>query len=790
MNRPVRSLIGRTLFFLLLIVATGLTAFVLILRLWILPNLDQWPYDIAASVSLSVKQKVVLGKLSANWQHWHPQLYIESVRVLNDHNRTTLFFSGIKTELSWTSLLYGELRFARLSADDLVLSMRRDKLGTIYLAGIVINGPKHKNFLGDWLLNQHEISINDATLSWQDDMRGAPELIISRINLDLINHGRTHKFRLFASPPPAIAHLVDVSGEFTGKYLEEAATWRGRITVHVPYTNLALWQPWLTLPFGITRGYGNVDLQLRIADKQFIAATATTALRELSLQFTPDLPVLNLRALGGMFEWKRLRTAQTFTLRRTSLLAQDQTAINGLNSTLRLEPASTKAQAVGDLAINTIDLQTLSRLASYFPLGTDRQKLLAQRRPAGLLTHLHLHWQGEPDHLQYYHIVSEFSRLGLAPTPEQPGFSGLSGHIDADIGTGTLALNSNHAMLDLTNILFIPHIALDTITAQLQWNKTANGYAFHLADAYFSNTDAAGNASGDYQWQPGQRGTLDLTGSLTRGDARAAYRYLPLVIKPPAYNWLKSALLGGKVDHAAFHIKGDLAKFPFLNDQNGQLDADVQFTDGILQPGPEYPQFDHINGDLKFFGTSMTIRAESARLYNARLYDIGVAIPDLFAKGREVLYINGAGQGDISDLIRFANNSPVAQVTGHLTKGAGGSGQAEVLLHLQVPLYDISHPLINGSIHFLNDSISPAKPVPTLDAVSGKLDFTERSIRIPTITLRVIGGPATVTSEKLATGAVRLNVAGMLTAPGVAPFLPDSLAAKVSGATLCMAPLI
>ncbi|MHB0992160.1 MAG: YhdP family protein [Burkholderiales bacterium] len=778
-----RVLIRRIFLYLPLFLAFAATGFVLALRLWILPNLDHWRGEIAGSVSHSIKQKVILGRLSANWEHWHPQLYIQSVRLLDQTNRTTLFFSDVRTELSWTSLLYGEVRLARLSVSNLVLSMQRDKNGAIYLAGIVINGPQHKNLLGDWLLNQHEIRINNATIAWNDYLLGAPELIVDRINVDLINHGKVHKFRLNASPPPSVSGSVDIAGKLTGKYLEDRASWHGWITAKIPYTNLAQWQPWITLPYGISSGYGNFALQAQIAGKQLIAATATTSLRNLSIQFKPDLPALRLLDLSGQAEWKRRGAAQALTLRQLNMHTADRAAIVGLDAALQLLPATAKTPAVGDIAINTISLQNLSRLASCFPLAAAQQTLITQRQPKGTLSDIRAQWQGDPAHPQYYHIQSEFSGAGLEPTPTEPGFSGLSGHVDADTSTGKLMLDSHNATLDLTNILFVPHVVLDSVKANVDWTKTAAGYSFRLTDASFSNPDAAGSAAGTYQWVAGQRGIIGLSGTLARGDARAVYRYLPLALKPPAYNWLKAALLGGKVDHATFRLQGDLDKFPFLNDQNGLLDVDVQFSGGILQPGPEYPAIDHIDGDLKFFGSSMTIRSDSARLYNAHLSDIGVAIPDLFARDKEILYINGGGRGDLNDLIRFANNSPVSQVTGNLTKGAEGIGKAQVLLHLQLPLHDMKHPQIHGSVDFLNDNITPNKPVPSLEAVNGKLHFTQDSIHIRNINLRLFGGPAVVATQTLPDGVERINLSGQLTAPGIAPYLPVNLAGKISGNT-------
>jgi len=62
-----RRWLRRGIFYFLMPVAIALVALVLALRLWILPNLDQWRNDIAASISQSAGQKVTLGQLTADW---------------------------------------------------------------------------------------------------------------------------------------------------------------------------------------------------------------------------------------------------------------------------------------------------------------------------------------------------------------------------------------------------------------------------------------------------------------------------------------------------------------------------------------------------------------------------------------------------------------------------------------------------------------------------------------------------------------------------------------------------
>ncbi|MEQ1667787.1 MAG: AsmA family protein, partial [Sulfuriferula sp.] len=152
------------------------------LRLWILPHLDDWRDDIAASISSAAGQKVTLGKLTADWQGWHPQLRIQQLRVYDANNRPALQLMDIHTRLSWTSLWRGELRLAQLAVDDLILNIHRTHDGAIFLGGINLNSPSNNSQFTDWLLKQRQINISHATLAWQDDVRAAPLLLIREVN--------------------------------------------------------------------------------------------------------------------------------------------------------------------------------------------------------------------------------------------------------------------------------------------------------------------------------------------------------------------------------------------------------------------------------------------------------------------------------------------------------------------------------------------------------------------------------------------------------------------------------
>ncbi len=178
----------------------------------------------------------------------------------------------------------------------------------------------------------------------------------------------------------------------------------------------------------------------------------------------------------------------------------------------------------------------------------------------------------------------------------------------------------------------------------------------------------------------------------------------------------------------------------------------------------------------------MSIHADSAQLYNAHLRNVTVVIPDLFGGRNESLIIDGQGSGSVTDFIRFTNNSPVGKALDNLTVGATGSGNMQLTLHLQLPFIDINHPLIAGQLAFNNDRFVPANELPPINAIHGKLDFTQTGISAKNIALQLFGRPATLSCQTRQ-GSTQLDLQGQLLAPDLAQWLDPALVAKFSGQT-------
>ena len=123
-------------------------------------------------------------------------------------------------------------------------------------------------------------------------------------------------------------------------------------------------------------------------------------------------------------------------------------------------------------------------------------------------------------------MKGRFENLGIRAFWGDPAFSGVSGNVDGNEKGGSFNLNSRNAVLELPRV-FREALAFDTLTAQSGWSNRGGQTELKLSNVSFSNAHLAGNVYGSYRTVAEGPGIIDLTGSLTRAEARFAGRYIP-----------------------------------------------------------------------------------------------------------------------------------------------------------------------------------------------------------------------------------------------------------------------
>ena len=189
----------------------------LAVRFWVLPRINEWRPLIEQHLADALSAKVRIGSLAASWSGLSPTLTIENLTVSSDQDVVLLQVPDAFATVSWSSVLDWDLRLHHLEISGIDLSISRDEQGAFTVAGFKIDSQPDTTFKFDtdtpvvkWLLNQGKVIVHDATVRWSDQLRGAPEFILTDVDLALTNGLFTHGFLFSAELPEQVGKRVEL----------------------------------------------------------------------------------------------------------------------------------------------------------------------------------------------------------------------------------------------------------------------------------------------------------------------------------------------------------------------------------------------------------------------------------------------------------------------------------------------------------------------------------------------------------------------------------------------------
>lgn len=746
--------------------AVCFSVLLLVLRHWLLPDIEHYREDIATVITRAAGQHITIDAVSANWDGLRPHLMLRGVQVHDREGNPALLLNRIESILSWLSLLHGEIRFHEIKIEQPDLTIRRDADGIIHVAGIALSPEQSEGGFSDWLLRQRRLIISDARILWQDDRRGAPPLELKAVNLRLENHGQHHRFGIHAIPPGEIAAPLDVRGNFTGVSLNTLEKWRGQLFTQLDYADIVAWRTWLPFPETIEFNHGTGALRMWLAvDGPIVEGlTADVRLQNVKTRLAQELPELNLIRLQGRVGWKKITNSMDegveLSTRGLSISIHGEQTLQPLDFSLQTFPAHDGRSGSGKLSINTLGLETLMNLVEYLPIHAPLRERLDELSPAGEIHEVEAEWNGEWPASAHFGIKGRFANLSVKEFGSIPAFSGLSGNIDGSEQGGTLNFDSQKINVTLPAVFSKP-VMLDTFTGQISWGLLTdrNPIEFKFNNIAFSNDHAAGVIYGSYRSMPDGPGMIDLSGHLTRADARYVGYYMPTMVNQPVRNWLDKSIVVGELSDVRLHLKGDLAKFPFHHNEHGIFQITAKASGATLDYLPEWPRIENISADLLFRGSRMEIVASQANIFDARLDKVKLQIDDM-TEPNAILQIEAAASGATREFIRFVERSALTSYTNGMVDGVNAMGDGELLLKLDIPLYRPNDIKLTGNYQFIDNQISPGSYLPNLEKVNGVLAFTESSIKIDKITAQILGGPVVVNSSTPTEGGMRITAIG------------------------------
>jgi uncharacterized protein (TIGR02099 family) len=753
-------------------------ATVLSLRYWILPNIDSYRDDIAAALSRAAHARITIGHVAGEWEGYRPYLKLENVIVYGSTGEPALELARVEGTLSWRMLLTGGIEFHALDIYRPTLQLQRDENGAISVGGLEVKSDSRGAGFGEWVLQQPDLEVHDAVVSWTDALRRAPTLELTAVNLQIINRARRHRFGVRAVPPPEIGTAIDIRGDLRGPLDEVLSRWNGNVFIRLDQADFAAWRTWLSMPVDLMHGAGAARVWLTFARDELTEAIADLTLSDVRARLRHDLPVLQLGRMNGRVAWRTLSSGFEFSTARL-LLTSGGTALAPADFLLRYAPDRNGTEQ-GELRANTLNLAPVVTLADALPLENDLRKQLQAYSPRGVLHDVVIRWKGDWPAPQQYSVRGRFESLAINRVGNMPGLAGLSGNVDATEKGGALHLTGQRATLDMPRVFAEPLVA-DTLTAQVGWTLSPRRDEFRFNNVSFSNADAAGNVSGSYRAAREGHSDIDITGSLSHADARGLARYLPIAGFQKLRPWLQRSVLAGHSNDVRFRIKGNVDEFPFKDEKRGVLNVTAKVSGGILDYAERWPRIENIEGDLQFRNTRMEFTAREASIYGVKLARVQGEIPDLKAVP-EVLSVNGEAEGPASDFIQFIANSPVDEMIDRFTDGVQADGRGRLTMSLTLPVSQLYATKVSGAYQFTANRLVFDRAFAPLEQASGRIEFTDQTIRVPGVTGTFLGGPLTLSATSQRDG-VRIALQGRANAEVVRKLGGPSWTEHLKGVT-------
>ena len=766
-----------------LTLVVGFLLLLLAVRFIVFPELQNNRARVADMIAGQISQPVEIDALVTSWDGWNPKLDVRGMRIIDPVDRKALLeLPQVSMKLSWSSLAVFELRFEELTLTAPQLALRRDAAGLLHVAGITIDPVQQGGDarISDWLLRQPRIVIRNALVSWLDEKRQAPQLLLEHVDFRLDSAFGRHRFGLRANPPAELASPLDIRGDLRGNTTDEGG-FNGRLYTRLDFVDIAAWTPWLTLPIAVVRGKGGLRAWVDVARNAPTGVIADLVLADVEARLRPDLPELVLPGVQGRAGWRE-------NSKQTEVFTQ-QLTFSGPQG-VRFDPTDLKLVMTreregqitgGTLDFDHVQLEPLQRLASFLPLSQAWRDDLDKLAPRGRIDRAHLSWEGDAASPTHYAASAAFADLGFDAREAWPGVTGAIGSFEATESRGEIKLRSRAMKVELARWLAEP-IILDGAEGEARWQRSDGGFTLDVDRLAVANTDAAGTGKATYRSAREGLGSLDLNVLLTRADLPALHRYIPTRLPVGVRDWLRTGLTAGGARDVHFKVAGNLSEFPFADGKKGQFLVTAKGEGITVDYAPGWPSISDAVADLRIEGTRLIVDGQHARIFGAALTGVRVEIPEMHGP-HPALRIDGKAAGSTQDMLRFIAESPIQKSLAQLPEHARASGNGSLSLKLELPLGDAEDRRLSGDYTFADNQIVLGGGIPVLDQVRGTLSFSERGVDAPAITAEVLGGSARLgfSSEN---GSIRIKGQGVVKLESLVAQYPQMVFAdRVSGST-------
>ena len=743
----------------------------------IVPRIGEFRPQLEAQATQLLGIPVRIGAITAQSTGMIPSVELADVQLFDAQGRVALRLPRVLAALSPRSLW--RFGFEQLYVDHPTLNIRRALDGKIYVAGLDFskNGAANEGAT-DWFFSQIEFAIHDGSIEWTDELRSAPALALSQVELVVRNQGRRHNLRLDATPPAPWGERFSLRGMFQQPLLARHSgawrDWQGQLYGAFTRVDLSELRRYSDIGVDLHQGNGALTAWADVSQGQVVAAVADVALAQVSVTLGSGLQALALKSVHGRLGGSPLVNGFEFSTQALTFDTADGLHWPGGNVSVSYQGAEGKMAAHGELKADQLDLAALAQIADRLPVDAGTRAALLAYAPKGRLQQIVANWQGPLAALSQYQVKGQVSQLELATTANSPGIRGANVKFDFNQSSGLASISLVNGALELPTIFDEALIPVTQLSTDAKWQVKGERIAVQLPNLKFSNADAQGEAQ--IKWETSDPtsssaharfpGVLDLQGSLSRADGTRVHRYLPLIIKREVREYVREAIQAGSANSVKFKVKGDLNNMPFTDPKQGEFRISAAVHDATFAYIPRklqtrdtlpWPELTQLSGELVFERAQMQVRAASARMgasSGLQVSKVEATIADL---KHATVSVNAQVRGALAEALWIVNGSPLASMTGQALSRSLASGNADYKLQLTLPIASLNQSTVQGSVTLLGNDIQITPDTPKLTRSRGVVNFSENGFSIVGGQARMLGGEVRLEGGSLGLPAANGN---------------------------------
>ncbi|BEV07726.1 YhdP family protein [Methylophilus sp. DW102] len=750
----------------LLILLAGIVG---VIQFYVFPHIDDYRSRIEHTLSDALKQNVTIASIAIRWRGLAPQVTLGKVTLYDRQQRPALELAQVTTRLSWSSLALLSPSLVSLNIDAPNLVVRRTAEGQVFLAGISMSGQGNPAF-ANWLLSQRRIKISNATVTWLDEQRHAPPLLLKDLNIQiltpvwqrLLHRHSIHVDSLVSTGTQQRIHLEAVA---VGDDVSKPEAWHGELSLRLPETDLAAWSPWIDLPVALTAGKGNLTATLAFDKLQLQRLAAQVALNHVAVSPARTSQTFIAKTVSGEVRWQRVEQRQMLTLKHFSADIEPGLMLSDANGEVQWDQHGHE----GTLSLKQLGLTHSNLLAKWLPADAALTRYLENMVPTGNASKVKARWLYHDKQWQDYAITASFDHIQTKAYEKLPGLQNWAGQLSVKPNAGNLELDTKEATLELAGLLRWP-LPIDQLQGEIEWRNNGQKMLISTHNLHFANPHLALRTNMEYQLGATGGDTIQLQSQIERGDAKFASFYYPLVLDQATLHWLDTSILGGQIRHGEVIVKGRVKDFPYVNaafhsdPSLGLFRVTAQLDRASLEYGTDWPQLQDIDAFLKFEGKRMDIAVKNATTVGQHITQAQVEIPRLDADD-PILSVKAVATGNLEQGIKFINTSPVKQVTMGFTDTLKASGAADLKLALQIPLNNVDASQFQGDYAIKNGHIAANTQLamPEMGNINGNLKFNEKGLQAQGIQLSLFDNPATLSLSTRPDKSVMIQGSGRIT---------------------------